>query len=211
MAPWSMILGQCPCSGGSRFSLGVFIGLVAALWAVLCWAESVKKKEGTSRMISKLGKLAVVVALVAVVGVVVAMKKTRSPAPAAQSVVEASLVQASAGLPRLLDLGSTSCIPCKMMAPILEQLKQEQAGKMQVDFIDVWADKAAGEKYRVTLIPTQIFFDAFGKELWRHEGFLARDEILAKCKELGFEMVGSTVPPPSAGESQAGSGREGNS
>jgi thioredoxin 1 len=195
MTPWNVILGQCPCSGGSRYAGAIWLLAAGSLYAVAWWAESVKRKEGKSRMIRKLGKLAVVVALVAAVGVVAAMKKTRSSGPATQPAIAAGQVQASAGLPRLLDLGSTSCIPCKMMAPILEQLKAEQAGRLQVDFIDVWVDKAAGEKYAINLIPTQIFFDASGRELWRHEGFLAKDEILAKWKQLGVEPAGAASQP----------------
>src|SRR3989339_154807 len=78
------------------------------------------------------------------------------------------------GLPRLLDLGAGKCIPCKMMAPILEELKTEYAGAMEVVFIDVWQDKDAGQKYGIQSIPTQIFYDASGKELFRHEGFFAK-------------------------------------
>jgi len=92
------------------------------------------------------------------------------------------------GLPRLLDLGSTTCIPCKEMAPILEELKAEYRGRMDVEFIDIYADEAAAEKYGVEIIPTQIFFGADGKELFRHEGFYARDQILAKWQELGVDL-----------------------
>lgn len=198
MASWIMILGQCPCSGGSRFPWGIWLLAAGGLYAVTWWAESVKKKEGISRMKSKLAKLAVVVALVAAVIVVLVMKKARTSATVAAPAAQEGLVQASAGVPRLLDLGSTSCIPCKMMAPILEQLKAEQAGKLQVDFIDVWKDQAAGQQYGVSVIPCQIFFDASGKELWRHEGFLARDEILAKWKELGIELAQGTTSQPVA-------------
>jgi thioredoxin 1 len=95
----------------------------------------------------------------------------------------------SAGLPRLVDLGAGKCIPCKMMAPILEELKKEYAGKLQVDFIDVWVNPDAGKPYKITLIPTQIFYDAAGKELWRHEGFIAKEDILAKWKELGVDLT----------------------
>lgn len=93
-------------------------------------------------------------------------------------------------IPRLLDLGATKCVPCKMMAPILEGLKKEYAGKMHVEFIDVWENEAAGEKYGVEMIPTQIFFDAEGKELFRHTGFLGKEDILAKWKELGVNFGG---------------------
>ena len=93
------------------------------------------------------------------------------------------------GLPRLVDLGADQCIPCKMMAPILEELKTEYAGVMEVVFIDVWQDRDAGQKYGIQLIPTQIFYDASGKELFRHEGFFAKEEILAKWKELGITLA----------------------
>lgn len=89
-------------------------------------------------------------------------------------------------LPRLVDLGATKCIPCKMMAPILEDLKKTYAGKIDVQFIDVWENPAAGGQYGIKVIPTQIFYDAAGKELFRHEGFFGKDDILAKWKELGF-------------------------
>ena len=91
-------------------------------------------------------------------------------------------------LPRLVDLGATQCIPCKMMAPILENLKQTFAGKMTVEFIDVRENPAVGDKHKISTIPTQIFFDAEGKELFRHEGFFSREEILAKWKELGVDL-----------------------
>ena len=99
-------------------------------------------------------------------------------------------------LPRLLDLGAGKCIPCKLMAPILEGLKKEYAGRMDVEFIDVWRNPASGKQYSINLIPTQIFFDASGKELVRHEGFFGKDDILAKWKELG---VGLGTGKPATG------------
>lgn len=95
---------------------------------------------------------------------------------------------AGTGLPRLVDLGAGKCIPCKKMAPILDELKQQYAGAMEVEFIDVWQDPRAGDKYGIQMIPTQIFYDASGKELFRHEGFFAKEDILAKWKELGVEL-----------------------
>jgi thioredoxin 1 len=91
-------------------------------------------------------------------------------------------------LPRLVDLGADKCVPCKMMAPILEQLKKDFADKLQVDFIDVWKNPSEAPKYGIKIIPTQIFFGPEGKELFRHEGFFSREEILAKWKELGFPL-----------------------
>ena len=94
----------------------------------------------------------------------------------------------SAPVPRLVDLGASRCIPCKMMAPILESLKKDFVGRMQVDFVDVWQNPEAGKQYAIKLIPTQIFFNAAGKELFRHEGFFAKEDILAKWKELGIDF-----------------------
>ena len=48
----------------------------------------------------------------------------------------------------MIDLGATECIPCKMMAPIIEELKKEYAGKADIIFIDVWKNPGSGEKIR---------------------------------------------------------------
>lgn len=92
-----------------------------------------------------------------------------------------------AALPRLVDLGADKCIPCKAMAPILEELKKEYEGVFAVEFIDVWKKPEAAEPFNIQLIPTQIFFDASGRELFRHQGFFAKADILAKWKELGID------------------------
>jgi len=94
----------------------------------------------------------------------------------------------SAKLPKLVDLGADKCIPCKAMAPILKDLKTEYAGRMDVEFIDVWKNPNAGKAYKIKLIPTQIFFDASGKERFRHEGFYGKEDILGKWKELGVDL-----------------------
>ena len=77
-------------------------------------------------------------------------------------------------LPKLVDLGAKKCIPCKMMAPILDQLTKDYAGALDVEFIDVWQEENAkkAEAYGIEQIPTQIFLDPAGKELWRHVGFI---------------------------------------
>lgn len=89
-------------------------------------------------------------------------------------------------LPKLLDLGAHKCIACQMLAPVLDELAKEYKGRMEVEFIDVWEDPAAGHKYGIQQIPTQIFFGSDGRELFRHVGFMSKDDILAKWKELGY-------------------------
>jgi thioredoxin 1 len=92
------------------------------------------------------------------------------------------------GIPRLVDLGAGKCIPCKAMAPILEGLKAEYAGRMDVQFIDVWKDPDAGKAYGISIIPTQIFYGVDGKELARHQGFMDKDAILAQWKAVGVSL-----------------------
>ena len=89
-------------------------------------------------------------------------------------------------LPRLVDLGADKCIPCKKLAPILEELKQEYAGRLIVEFIDVWKNPGAGKPYNIRLIPTQILYDREGNEVWRHEGFISKEDL----KALFAEKVG---------------------
>ena len=134
----------------------------------------------------KVGRIAVVVALLAVVAVVISRKEGARPPTTGQT----DTAPAATGLPRMVELGSVTCVPCKMMASILEELRKEYAGRLQVDFIDVQPNKAAGKAYGVRFIPTQVFFDASGKELFRHEGFFAKDDILAKWRELGVDLSG---------------------
>jgi thioredoxin 1 len=129
-------------------------------------------------------KILIVAALAVTVVAAVALKQGKNEskdAPAASG--------PRAALPRLVDLGAGKCIPCKKMAPILEELKKEYAGRMEVEFIDVWKNPDAGKAYGVEMIPTQIFYDATGMELDRHTGFFGKEDILAKWKELGVELA----------------------
>lgn len=155
------------------------------------------------------GKWIWIVLAVAIVGVLIAKNAGKKPASADTPTVnntpaatEANGVQggqepASQGkaIPRLLDLGATQCIPCKMMAPILEDLKKTYIGRLDVQFIDVWENPDAGKKYGINMIPTQIFYDATGKELFRHEGFFGKEDILAKWKEFGVDLASAAAPP----------------
>jgi thioredoxin 1 len=117
-----------------------------------------------------------------------------APEPAPASIAPAPKPASTpATLPRLVDVGAGTCIPCKMMAPILDELGREYAGVFKVDVYDLRQDRAAATQYSVRVIPTQVFFDAAGRELFRHEGFFAKEDILAKWRELGVKL-----PAPSA-------------
>lgn len=108
----------------------------------------------------------------------------------------AGLVRAAdvPALPRLVDLGAGKCIPCKQMKPILAELTRDYADQFSVVFIDVWENREEGPKYGIRMIPTQIFYGADGKELFRHEGFYAKKDILAKWRELGVAIREPVAP-----------------
>ena len=161
---------------------------------------------------NKTVKIIIVIVLVVAIGVVIALKqkeKNITSKPVAATELKPAATQGGPEkiandsnnplvmtievvepkkLPRLVDLGADKCIPCKMMAPILEELKSEYKGKLEVVFIDVWKNPQEGPKYKIRVIPTQIFFDASGKELFRHEGYFSKEDILTKWKKLGFDL-----------------------
>ena len=120
--------------------------------------------------------------VVAVFGVI-AMKSLQNHEVAA-GMADDSVI--GGGKPVLLELGSHSCIPCKKMMPILAELSTEQMAFV-VSFVDVWAVEGKSKQYGIKSIPTQIFFDKDGEELFRHAGFYPKEDILAKWKEFGIE------------------------
>jgi thioredoxin 1 len=87
----------------------------------------------------------------------------------------------------MVDIGAKKCIPCKMMAPIMEELEKEYKDRAAIVFIDVWENPAAGKQFRIQLIPTQIFYTAEGKEVLRHEGFMEKAAIVAELAKLGVK------------------------
>jgi thioredoxin 1 len=93
----------------------------------------------------------------------------------------------ASGKPTVIDLGARHCIPCKKMAPILETLSDEYRGRASVLFIDVNEDQAAALKFRIQMIPTQIFFNAQGKEVKRHIGFMEKADILKELRATGLK------------------------
>lgn len=88
-----------------------------------------------------------------------------------------------------VELGSVRCIPCKKMVPIMDEIKKEYAGQVKVVFHDVWTDegKPYAEKFKIRLIPTQVFLDKDGKEYFRHEGFFPKEELVKILEQKGVK------------------------
>jgi len=98
------------------------------------------------------------------------------------------IAKGSRKLPCLVDVGADYCAPCAEMVPILEELKKEYAGVLIVELVDAGKNPAAGQRYGVRSIPTQIFYNADGKELKRHIGFISKQEILDEFQKLGISL-----------------------
>ena len=85
----------------------------------------------------------------------------------------------------MIDLGAKKCIPCRMMAPILDNLKKKYDGHAAIVFIDVWENPTQAKKYSLKSIPTQIFFDRNGNETLRHISFMSEEAIIDQLKKMG--------------------------
>ena len=91
------------------------------------------------------------------------------------------------GMVTMIDLGAKKCIPCKMMAPILVKMEKQYEGKATIVFIDVWKHNEQARRFGIRVIPTQIFFNEDGQEIYRHVGFMDEKAIINQLKKMGIE------------------------
>jgi FKBP-type peptidyl-prolyl cis-trans isomerase 2 len=91
------------------------------------------------------------------------------------------------GKPTLAEFGRGTCIPCKQMKPILEELAMQYKDRLNVSIVSVDEYRDLTNYHKVMAIPTQIGFDSSGKEIFRHVGFWAKEDIIAKLTEIGIE------------------------
>jgi len=91
----------------------------------------------------------------------------------------------------MVDLGAKKCIPCKMMAPIMEKMEKVYEGKAHIVFIDVWENRDQAPRFKISAIPTQLFFNEKGEEVYRHVGFLDEKSIVEQLEKMGVEKPNS--------------------
>ncbi len=112
------------------------------------------------------------------------LQKIASKPP--ESNTEEELKKAFAGgKPFLVDFGANSCLPCRQLRPILKEISKEYAGKAEILVIDVYKYQHLANEYKIKAIPTLVFFDNKGKEVFRQPGAMNKDQIVAKLKEIG--------------------------
>jgi thioredoxin 1 len=90
------------------------------------------------------------------------------------------------GKPMLVDFGANSCLPCRQLRPVLKEIAKEHTGKANILVIDVYKYQDLAREYKIQLIPTLVFFDVKGKEVFRNVGILEKEKIVAKLKEIGM-------------------------
>jgi thioredoxin 1 len=90
------------------------------------------------------------------------------------------------GKPVLVDFGANSCLPCRQLRPVLKEIAKEHTGKANILVIDVYKYQDLAREYKIQLIPTLVFFDVAGKEVFRNVGVLEKEKIVAKLKEIGM-------------------------
>jgi len=91
------------------------------------------------------------------------------------------------GMVTLIDLGADQCVPCKMMAPILTKLQNDYKDKAAIVVIDVYRHNDQVQRFGIRAIPTQIFFDPNGKEVYRHVGFMSEKAIVEQLTKMGVK------------------------
>ena len=85
-----------------------------------------------------------------------------------------------------IELGADKCIPCKAMQPVMREIAQEYKGTIQVVFYDVWKTPKYAKDYGIQMIPTQVFMDKNGDEVFRHVGFFAKEAIIKALRDKGI-------------------------
>ncbi|WP_005032457.1 TlpA family protein disulfide reductase [Holophaga foetida] len=87
----------------------------------------------------------------------------------------------------VIEFGGPTCIPCMKMQPILGQLQQQYGNRANVRNFYVTQYLEEARKHRVMAMPTQVIFDASGKEVLRHVGFWSKDEFMAALAKAGLK------------------------
>ena len=142
-----------------------------------------------------MNKIVWLTALVLTIFLTACSGETADSAPSAQPKGSAPTTSAAPpegelpvkGMVTMIDLGADKCFPCKMMAPIIEEVKNEYRDRAAVVFLDVWKDPTPARRFGIRAIPTQIFFDPTGREVYRHEGFLSKEAIKDIFARLGVK------------------------
>jgi len=91
------------------------------------------------------------------------------------------------GKPTMAEFGASGCVPCDMMKPIMEKLRKKYPDQLNVVFVHARENQLLAARFGIRSIPVQVFYDAKGKEVFRHKGFYAEADVLKQVRKLGVD------------------------
>ncbi len=150
--------------------------------------------------------------VVVVLGLIMASLVILSTGYAAEPKIDLKAL-ASKRVPVLLEFGRGWCIPCKYMKPILDDMAKAYSGKAIVTTVDMDANKDLVRSFNIRMMPTQVFLAPDGKEFFRNEGTLEREQIAQVFEKMGVGAPGqqgaapAPVPQAMAPQAQPGAAR----
>ncbi len=134
-------------------------------------------------------RILIVVTLIVALAIIIGAKdKPAGKQPPAVGAITGTPQTSAAKLPKMLELGSTTCTPCKAMEKVMDELRESYPDTLLVEFVNVEKSPDVAAKYKIDLIPTQVFLDLDGKEFYRHVGFFPKDDIVAVFEGKGFKL-----------------------
>lgn len=140
------------------------------------------------------------VCLVVLLGLVMAPMAILSTSDAAEPKINLQALLAQR-VPILLEFGRGWCIPCKYMKPILDDMSRAYSKRATVMTVDMDANRDLVRDFRIRIMPTQVFLTPDGKEFFRNEGTLEREQIAHVFSKMGVAPpAGSSVAPGPAAQ-----------
>ncbi len=143
------------------------------------------EQSSTAHWLSSHRRLLIVVLAVAATAGAGSYALIARPPPSASTAAGAAaldVVQAALqlGKPTVVEFGANACASCREMKPILDALERDHGARISVRSIDIIKVRGYASRYRIQLMPTQVYFDAQGREIGRTMGKVTGGEILAR-------------------------------
>jgi len=124
--------------------------------------------------------------IAALIGCALCTVLTTADVRAAGGTFDAESVSAK-GTVTMINLESHACPACRRMVPVLEAIGKRFEGRVSVILIDVDKDPGQLDRFKTEYVPLQVFFNAEGKEVYRHVGFMPEEDIVAQLRKMGVE------------------------
>lgn len=90
------------------------------------------------------------------------------------------------GKPAIYEFARPSCPVCKSVEAILLEVKAQYRDQVDIRIFSMETDAHLFRRFSVTIVPTQVFLDASGREVFRNEGAFSREALMEKLRELRF-------------------------